>query len=879
MCAMGAGVVARTAGSALFLSRYAPSALSYMYIASAALLLSVALAVGWIAPRVSPTRLLAGAAGALVAAAIVLRLALLTPWKGAAVAVYLFGDLLVWLPVMLFWSVASTMFNPREAKRLFTVIGTAGTLSCVIFGVIVGPFSHRFGTENLMLIMAALMVAFGVAARRMIATKESVRAPEADPAKPVGGVRYYGDLLRIPQVRITAGLVIATASTLLLSDYLFKSQARAHYTGAQLAGFFGNFFSAVSLTGLTIQLFISHHILRRGGVLAAIALLPAAMLACALGIGLTTAFGWVITAKFAGSILDFSLNSAGMQLLYLGVRKQSRRQARAFIEGVARPATNALTAFVLVFGAHGLSVRLLGVVIAGVSLVWLVVARRSYRSYVAGLIESIGVRRFDPSDESTDVGDPLVEVHVRTALRVASDREVLYLIGVMQQLGDVDWHAEYRELLTREKAEVRMAALQYFEKRGTSEDAEFIRPSLHHADPLVRTAAVHAIARLTNDQATTDLNPLLEDADVDVRAAATSELINVGDLDGLLGACVALKGMLRTEDAHSRAAAASVLARVSHTGLSRILGDLLNDSNADVRRAALGACAARPDVALLPTVLRLLGDPELSVVAADTLSAFGRAVIPHLHSFAADARTRPTDAHLLVPGVLASTRDADALPILAAALDVPNVKLRAQVVAAYCQLLAALPANRRHREELSAIVLRELREAESRLPVVQSLGGVESARLLRQVLTEEREALLGNAFLIMGVMHPDVDMKSIGWILHQGKPEQRAEALEVLDNVLDGAVKSAVFAVFESSAKPAAAAGDWETRVAEFLRGGHSEWIVASAAFISGRQKLHAVTDAMRELLHSESAFVREAAQDALGRMGIPAEHPEPGVA
>jgi hypothetical protein len=218
------------------------------------------------------------------------------------------------------------------------------------------------------------------------------------------------------------------------------------------------------------------------------------------------------------------------------------------------------------------------------------------------------------------------------------------------------------------------------------------------------------------------------------------------------------------------------------------------------------------------------------------------------------------------------------LPLLAAALDVPNVKLRAQVVAAYCQLLAALPTNRRRREDLSAIVLRELREAESRLPVVQSLGGVESARLLRQVLTEERDALLGNAFLIMGVMHPDVDMKSIGWILQQGKAEQRAEALEVLDNVLDGAVKPAVFAVFESAVKPAAAAGDWETRVAEFLRGGHSEWIVASAAFISGRQKLHTLTDAMRDLLHSESVFVREAAQDALTRLGIAAQ-PEPGIA
>jgi AAA family ATP:ADP antiporter len=867
MCVMGAGVVARTAGSALFLSRYPASALSYMYIASAALLIVVALAVAWLVPRVTPARLLTGAAGALVIAAIGLRLLLLTPWKGAAIGVYLFGDLLVRLPVMLFWSVATSMFNPREGKRLFVIIGTAGTLACVIIGVIVGPFSHAFGTENLILVMAALMVAFGLAGRRMIATAESLRAPDAK-AAPAGGLRNYAELLTIPQVRLVCGLIVATTATLLLSDFLFKSQSRVHYTGAALAGFFGNFFSAVSLTGLTIQLFLSHQVLRRGGVFVAIVMLPVAVMACALGVSLTGAFGWIIAAKFSDSILDFSLNSAGVQLLYLGIRKQSRGQARAFIEGVARPATTAFAGLALVVGASVLSVRGLGVAVAVGTVLWILAARGSYRSYVAGLIESIGVRRFDPSDESSDVGDPLVEMHVRNGLRVAGDRETLYLIGVMQQLTDVNWHAEYRELLNREKAEVLVAALQYFEKNGAAPDAELVRPSLTHSDPLVRTAAVHAIARLTSGNTTDDLTPLLEDTDVEVRAAATAELINIGDLDGLLGACVTLKARLRTEDAKSRAAAANVLSRVSHAGLSRILSDLLADTGPDVRRAALAACAARPDKALLPAVLRLLGDPEMSIVAADALTAFGPAVIPHLESFASEARARPSEAHLLVPGVLASTRNAAALPLLAAALDVPNIRVRAQVVSAYCQLLTTLGAGRSAREGLAAIVQREIGEAQMRATVIQSLAGVEGGRLLRQVLEEERTALLGNAFLIMGVMHPDVDMKSIGWILRQGSADQRAEALEVLDNVLTSAVKPAVFAVFEVHGKPASAASNWESRVAEFLRHEHSEWVVASAAFMSGRQKLHAVADAMRDLLKSESAFVREAARDALTRIG-----------
>src|SRR5207237_22374 len=133
---------------------------------------------------------------------------------------------------------------------------------------------------------------------------------------------------------------------------------------------------------------------------------------------------------------------------------------------------------------------------------------------------------------------------VREALGRASDHEVLYLLGVMQQLGDVDWTPEFRALMSRDAAEVKVAALEYFERRGTAEDVAVVRPALVSPDARVRKAAVVTLARLAGAQATTDLVTLLNDDDVDVRAATTSELINVGDLDGLLGACVALKNML-----------------------------------------------------------------------------------------------------------------------------------------------------------------------------------------------------------------------------------------------------------------------------------------------------------------------------------------------
>jgi AAA family ATP:ADP antiporter len=870
VCVASAGIFARSAGSALFLTRYGAAQLPYLYLASAVLLLLVFFGFSWLGSRHPVRRLIAPATAVLVILCVALRVALLLPWKGVSAAAYVVSEIVARVPVLLFWSFAALLFNPREARRIFVVIGAAGTVACAAAGALIRGFARPLGTENLFLIVAALVAGFGVFLLR-VGRVETAAGGGVARVEPLSSFRASTGVARLPQVRGLAMLLAASTVTLVLTDFLFKSGARARFAGADLAGFFGSFYSATSVVTLFFQLFLVHRVLQRGGVLPALGLLPLVLAAAGAGVAATGRFEWIVAAKFADPVLDFTLHATGLQLLYLGIRRQSRSQARAFAEGIGRPAAMALAGMLLLTVARKLTVPQLGLAISAASLLWLFLAWKNYRTYVAGLLDSIGARRFDLSQETVGWNDPLVERHLRESLRTAPDGDVPYLLGLVPDMAGGEWVGEYRDLLRRPLPEIKVVALEFMREKGDETDAAAILDHLTHPDATVRKAALHAAAAKGGAAASGRMKPLLEDPDPEVRGSAVAELMNMGDLDALLVACIALKLMLGSPEETSRAAAASALASVRNEGLSRPLSMLLADREPVVRLAALSSCRRRPNPELIGPVIELLADPRVALEAADTLSAFGPAVLDHFGSFPEEACREPIpDSRFFVPGILAATGDPRALPILEKALDTPNVQLRGEVVSAFVALLQRGWDTAAHRKTLAAAARRAIEEARHRVALARELDDFAPAKILCDVLREEHLELLKGAFAALEGLHPGVDMKSVLSSLTGSSAERRAGALEVLDNVLDKSVKESLLAIFEPRERAAPAASRSEARLAELLEGSGSEWVTACAVYTTGEHSVRSSLEAVRGMLHHASPFVRETALHAYRKLADP---------
>ena len=76
---------------------------------------------------------------------------------------WMFYVLYIWVSVFgvitasQFWLLANYVFNPREAKRLFALVGAGGVLGGIFGGAFTRYGAHWFGTENLLLWCMGLM--------------------------------------------------------------------------------------------------------------------------------------------------------------------------------------------------------------------------------------------------------------------------------------------------------------------------------------------------------------------------------------------------------------------------------------------------------------------------------------------------------------------------------------------------------------------------------------------------------------------------------------------------------------------------------------------------------------------------------------------------
>jgi HEAT repeat protein len=172
-------------------------------------------------------------------------------------------------------------------------------------------------------------------------------------------------------------------------------------------------------------------------------------------------------------------------------------------------------------------------------------------------------------------------------------------------------------------AAVRLAAAQALQELLRPADAPALLAAAGtEASPRVRAAAVLALARLAlpDTPATAGrLDPFLEDADAQVRAAA----VGVVRAAGLSASAPAVRGLLADAAPEVRRAAAAAWARVGGEGAAADLVPLCADGDPTVREAAAVALGRRPGEAPLEVLSRLQEDAYRTVrrAASESLLA------------------------------------------------------------------------------------------------------------------------------------------------------------------------------------------------------------------------------------------------------------------
>ena len=148
---IGCYVTTKSVRDALFLKQIGTEQLPYVYILIALVVGVIATGYSRLASRVSLQTLIRTTSLLIISNLFLFWLML------HRVGDWMFYVLYIWVSVFgvitasQFWLLANYIFNPREAKRLFALIGAGGVLGGIFGGYFTSLGAPRFGTENLLL--------------------------------------------------------------------------------------------------------------------------------------------------------------------------------------------------------------------------------------------------------------------------------------------------------------------------------------------------------------------------------------------------------------------------------------------------------------------------------------------------------------------------------------------------------------------------------------------------------------------------------------------------------------------------------------------------------------------------------------------------------
>jgi len=412
---------------ALILSGEGAEVKSYASAGQALLLLVLVPAYGLLADRL-PRRTLLNAVTAFFVMCLVGFYALTRAGVPVGVPFFLWVGIFNLMIIAQFWSFANDVYTKDQGERLFALVAFGGSAGAVLASVFAGRLIPLIGVPQLLLVAAGLLL-LGSLLSNVIDARERARHETHLPAHlttaeiPAATGEY-----QIQQIEDTKKLTVSLPGTgsagrpgtfrlvfqdryLLLVAFLALVLNWVNTTGEYILGrtvegaaqaavaagtagglsvseyigaFYSQFFFAVNLVGLTVQLFVVSRLLKYFGVTVAVMVLPVIALFGYAVLAFAPILSLVRVVKIAENATDYSVQNTVRNVLFLPTSRDQKYKAKQAIDSFFVRGGDVLSALLVFVGTTALGLSATGfarinLVLAGI---WTFLALAIGREYV-----------------------------------------------------------------------------------------------------------------------------------------------------------------------------------------------------------------------------------------------------------------------------------------------------------------------------------------------------------------------------------------------------------------------------------------------------------------------------------------------------------------
>jgi AAA family ATP:ADP antiporter len=793
---------------------------------------------------------------------------------------WLYYGLYIWvslygvLTTSQFWLLANSVFNSREARRIFPILAAGAILGGIAGGYLTHTLVKRIGgTENLALFCVGFLGMTIPLVRTVWDQREKYEStgeygsmrvweffytlilPRKKHAytstrshtltSPLPRWEVFSLIYRSRHLAWLAGLIAVTEMVSQIADFQFSTFASERIKGTdELTRFLGFWLSNLNVVSLLFQVLFAGTIIQRFGVGVSVLFLPLVMLGTSIWVFLSYGLVSILATKFGDGAFRYSINKAGIELLFLPIPPEIKKQAKTLIDMLAGQLAQGISGVLLLifYNWLGLSVSQISLVSIVLTGVWLFLARATYREYIRSFRQALAKRQIDADTLVISIEDEATVNTLRSALTSSNKRQVIYALRLLESVKGFDLTPSLQSLLSHPSAEVRLGTLRLLGHHGNGKPLPQVQLLLNDPDEEVRREALRYIYRFSRGSTSEMLIQWLQDKESNLRGVVlyciaeqmpgkaldllTPELVRsiltegreakvqVADALGML-----LSGKYENEELSHSPTPIPSYPRIHPIDAEyhSILLELLEDSDPEVRSRALHSMGQSRSNQFLPILLRHLGNSIDRKAAREALATYGNKIVGTLSDYLRDENISP-GVRRGIPYVLSLIGNQHAVDALLDNLFQTDKTLRYHVIKGLNKLRARhtglrfdhrvdealLEGIRMYYRLLSASHTLEEHGIWRRKPEVtdskqkrDTMPHASHPMLLKQALSEHLEDYLEGAFRLLGLRYPSGDIYDAYTATTSTNGVVRASAIEFLDNILPNNLKSPLLPVIE----------------------------------------------------------------------------------
>lgn len=780
-----------TAANVLFLSNYDIAYLPVAYMLAAAFMIITAKLYQYIEHQFKITH-------AYILSVVLILVSVILFWIGLRVSAYLWIIFLmlawhrsVYLVANLeFWGVSSSILDIRQSKRLFSLI-SAGDVPAKLIGYLsVTALVPFIGTENLLIFSIGAFAVSIYVLQKIINTEgisELLINNESDNIYEVKNAGFSKRFFRSDLVKALCYLSLLASLAFMILNYAFLHEVQGRFKSEiELAQFFGLFYAIGNGIILLSKVFLTGRLVNRIGVRASLMITPLILLVFSTFI-LITGYDsqiqiiWLfMMMMLIGEVTNYSLHFPIFLALFQPLKKSVKAMAHIITKGIFEPIGLFLAGLVLIFVFNFLEFNNLYYInmflllsLAG----WIAAVVYTGRVYLESLKEAVKQRFV----EGTELGikEKEYEKILEGKLNSNFPEEVIY---ALQMLEKVKGNKEYKNYLLHVLNHPNDDVIIYAADKAGEYNIKEAMPAINSIlasetiSAKVKASAIKTYCMI-NLADTEPMIPFLETANYEIKSSSIVNLLKFGGLDAILAAGKELDKLMNGNTG-DKITAAKILCDLKNPQLYKLIVRLLFDEDKNVQNEALTACRYVQHPKLLSYLMGMMHNGHLSSRLKSALQAHGEDAATEIQQVI--SKQNDSNKILFLIQVLGGIKGRQSENGLISLVDYPDIDINEKVLIALHNIYI-------HKKELevkfSPFVDKLHEKAEW---IYSSLPYLANDKLVSNALINEINKSIKSILYLFSFIYDRATIKKVIAGLESNSKIKRADAMEILDNLLPG---------------------------------------------------------------------------------------------